>query len=94
MLNTTNIFPYLFSATQTYSPLLVLVALKVRVLWLWESGQDEQLLGMDQLYTGSGDDDTEQFSITSSLTFTPIAWLGMDINAGGPVENYSKINVQ
>ena len=64
-------FPYLFSATQVYSPLSVISsAVKMRTLSLLVLGQDEQESGNDQLYTGSGDADTVQFSITSSPTLT------------------------
>ena len=64
-------FPYLFSATQVYSPLSVISsAVKIRTLLLLVLGQDEQESGNDQLYTGSGDADTVQFSVASSLTLT------------------------
>ena len=39
---------------------------------------------MDQLYTGSGNDDTLQFNTTSSLTFALTVWSDMDSNVGGP----------
>ena len=77
-------FPCLFSAVQIYSPLSVLSAVKVRILLLWECGQVEQLSGVDQVYAGSGSDDTVQFSVTSSLTFTLTVWSDMDTNVGGP----------
>ena len=69
-LNSFEIFPYSFLAMQLYSPLSVTSTFKIITLLLWECGQDEQESGVDQLYTGSGDADTVQFSITSSLTFT------------------------
>ena len=50
---------------QVYFPLLVTFMIITFVL-----GQDEQESGNNQVYTGSGDADTVQFSITSSLTFT------------------------
>ena len=77
-------FPCIFSAIQMYSPLSVMSAVKVKILELLECGQDEQWSGIDQLYTGSGSDDTVQFSITSSLTFTVTNWSDMDTNVGGP----------
>ena len=56
---------------QVYSPLSVItVAMKNTTLLLWNCGQDGQESGNDQLYTGSGDADTVQFSITTSLTLT------------------------
>ena len=60
---------------------------KLRTLSSLVLGQDEQESGNDQLYTGSGDADTIQFSITSSLTFTIIVCSGMDISVGGPAQN-------
>ena len=42
--------------------------MKIRTLSLLVLGQDEQESGNDQLYTASGDADTVQFSVTSSLT--------------------------
>ena len=59
-------------------------AVKDRTLSLLVLGQDEQESGNDQLYTGSGDADTVQFSITSSLTFTLTVWSDLDNNVGGP----------
>ena len=47
-------------------------------------GQDEQVSGMDQLYTGPGEDDTVQLSTTCSLTFTNTVWFCEDSNSGGP----------
>lgn len=44
---------------------------------------------MDHLYSGSGSDDTVQFSTTSSLTFTISDWSDKDINVGGPKYNKS-----
>ena len=70
-LNVTDRFPYSFSATHVYSPLSVIFsAAKIRTLSLLVLGQDEQESGMDQSYTGPGDDDTLQFSITSLPTLT------------------------
>ena len=72
-LNPIDAFPYSFSATQVYSPLSVISsAVKIRTLSLLVLGQDEQESGNDQLYTGSGDADTVQFSIISSLTLAII----------------------
>ena len=72
-LNPFDTFPYSFSATQVYSPLSVISsAVKIRTLSLLVLGQDEQESGNDQLYTGSGDADTVQFSIAFSLTLTTI----------------------
>ena len=45
-------------------------AMKVIALSLLDSGQDEQESGMDQVYTGSGDDDAVQFNVTSLLALT------------------------
>jgi len=39
---------------------------------------------MDQLYNGSGDDDTVQLSTTCSLTFTITVWFCLSSNSGGP----------
>ena len=60
-------------------------AVKIRTLSLLVLGQDEQESGNDQLYTGSGDADTVQFSITSSpvLTITMFRFCP-DISSGGP----------
>ena len=70
-LNDTDRFPYSFSATQIYSPLSVIFsAVKIRTLSLLVLGQDEQDSGINQVYTGSGDDDTLQFNITSLPTLT------------------------
>ena len=67
ILNVIDRFPYRFSAVQIYSPLSVVsLAIKVRTLSLLILGQDEHESGNDQLYTGSGDANTVQFSITSS----------------------------
>ena len=53
-------------------------------LLLLNFGQNEQESGMDQLYTGSGDDDALQFSTTSSLTLTStVLFCGIN-NCGGP----------
>jgi len=76
---------YPFPALQTYSPLSAILAVKIITLSLLVCGQDEQVSGMDQLYTGSGEDDTVQLSITSSLTFTNTVWFCLDNNFGGPV---------
>ena len=48
-------------------------------------GQDVQESGNDQLYTGSGDADTVQFSMTSVLTLTIIIWFCCESNTGGPI---------
>ena len=82
----TDRFPYLFSATQVYSPLSVIsLAVKLRTLLLLVLGQDEQESGNDQLYTGSGDAVTVQFSITSSPIMTVIVSFCSEINSGLPV---------
>ena len=52
---------------------------------LRKAGQDEQECGNDQLYTGSGDDDTVQFSITTSLTLTVTVGFCSGGNSGGPI---------
>ena len=72
--NVIDIFPYSFSATQVYSPLSVIIssAVKIRTLLLLVLGQDEQESGNDQLYTGSGDADTVQFNVTTSLALTAV----------------------
>ena len=44
--------------------------MNVKTLSLLVLGQDEQESGNNQVYTGSGDADTVQFSITSSPTLT------------------------
>ena len=63
-----------------YFPLLVMSAVKISVsLWLC-CGQDKQDSGMDQLYTGSGNDDTVQFSITCVLAFITTVSLCLDNN--------------
>ena len=77
-------FPYWFLASQTYSPLSVISAVKIITLSLLVCGQDKQLSGMDQLYTGSGEDDTVQLSTTCSLTFTIPVWFCSKHNSGGP----------
>ena len=59
-------------------------AVKVMTLLLLNSGQDEQESGMDQLYTGSGDDDALQFSTISSLTLTSTVLFCGNNNCGGP----------
>ena len=61
-------------------------AVKIRTLLWWSCGQDEQESGNDQLYTGSGDDDAVQFSITYLLTFTINVSFCVDNNWGGPVK--------
>ena len=76
--------PYLFSATQTKSPLLEISTIKVMTLLLLNLGQDVQESGIVQLYTGSGNDDALQFSTTSSLTFTFIVLFCGKYNSGGP----------
>ena len=78
--------PYLFLALQAnrYFPLSVISAVKIITLTLLVCGQDEQVSGMDQLYTGSGEDDTVQLSTTCSLTFTNTVWFCSDSNSGGP----------
>ena len=53
-------------------------------LSLLNFAQDEQESGMDQVYTGSGDDDAVQFSITSSLTLTSTVLFCGKSNCGGP----------
>ena len=53
-------------------------------LLLLKLGQDEQESGNDQLYTGSGDADALQFSITSSLTLTFMVLFCGKNNLGGP----------
>ena len=56
---------------QMYSPLLASsLAVKMSALSLLVLGHDEQESGNNQLYIGSGDADTVQFSITSSPTLT------------------------
>ena len=53
-------------------------------------GQDEHESGIYQLYSGSGDDDAVQFSITVSLTFILTVWFCSDNNFGAPADcNYS-----
>ena len=84
ILKTINTLPYSFPAVQTYSPLSVISAVKIITLSLLVCGQDEQVSGMDQLYTGSGEDDTVQLSTTCSLTFTNTVWFCSDNNLGGP----------
>ena len=65
------IYFHIYLATQVYTPLSVISsAVKIRTLSLLVLGQDEEESGNDQLYTGSGDADTVQFNMTSSLTFT------------------------
>ena len=76
--------PYLFSATQTKSPLLEISTVKVMTLSLLNLGQDVQESGVVQLYTGSGNDDALQFSTTSSLTFTFTILFCGKYNSGGP----------
>ena len=76
--------PYSFPAAQTYSPLSVISAVKIITLSLLVCGQDEQVSGMDQLYTGSGEDDTVQLSTTCLLTFTNTVWFCSNSNSGGP----------
>ena len=66
MINSFETFPYSFSATQTYFPVSVNVmsAVNVMMLLLCCCGWEEQDPAMDQLYTGSDDDDdTLQFSV-------------------------------
>jgi len=75
--------PYLFPAVQTYSPLSVISTVKIITLSLLVCGQDEQVSGMDQLYTGSGEDDTVQLSTTCSPLDTVIVWDCSDNNSGG-----------
>ena len=78
------VLPYSLLASQTYFPLLVISAVKIITLSLLVCGQDEQVSGMDQLYTGSGEDDTVQLSTTCSLRFTKIVWFCVIVNSGGP----------
>ena len=90
---TLNVFettPCSFSATHVYSPLSVISsAVKIRTLSLLELGQDEQGSGNDQLYTGSGDADTVQFSISSSPKMTVTACVCSDTsNFGGPAQKH------
>ena len=49
-------------------------------------GQDEHESGNDQLYTGSGDADTVQFSITFSLILTVTVGFSLDTNIGADAE--------
>ena len=88
--NIIDAFPYLFSATQVYSPLSVISsAVKIRTLSLLVLGQDEQECGNDQLYTGSGDADTVQFIISSSPKMTVTACVCSDTsNFGGPAQEH------
>ena len=88
---TLNVFettPCSFSAKQVYSPLSVISsAVKIRTLSLLVLGQDEQESGNDQLYIGSGDADTVQFSISSSPKMTVSACVCSDTsNFGGPAQ--------
>ena len=83
--------PYSFPAVQTYSPLSVISAVKIITLSFLVCGQDEQVSGMDQLYTGSGEDDTVQLSTTCSLTFTNTVSFCSDNKCGGPTRIQEKI---
>ena len=84
--NITDNFQYSFSATQVYSPLSVISsAMKIRTLSLLVLGQYEQESGNDQLYTGSGDADAVQFSITASLMFIVTVSFCLDTNIGESV---------
>ena len=74
-------------------------AVKVMTLLLLNFGQDEQECGMDQVYTGSGDDDALQFSTTSLLTLTSTVLFCDKNNCGGPklwvvTYNYMKCSVE
>ena len=58
--------------------------MKAKILSLLALGQDEQESGNNQLYTGSGDADTVQFSKTSSPTLTIAVRSGTEIISGFP----------
>ena len=60
------------------------LVVKIRTLSSLVLGQEEQESGNDQLYTGSGDDDTVQFSITSSLTLNVTVRFCSEISSGLP----------
>ena len=72
MITSFEIFPYSFLATQTYFPMSVRSAVNIIMLLWCCCGQEKQDPGMDQLYTGSGNDDTLQFSITCIPMFAII----------------------
>jgi len=79
------ILPYSLLASQTYSPLSVILAEKITTLSLLVCGQDEQVSGMDQLNTGYGEDDTVQLSTTCSLIFATFVLFCSNSNSGGPI---------
>ena len=64
--------------------LVISSAVKIRTLSLLLLGQDKQECGNDQLYTGSGDADTVQFSVTSSLTLATTVEFCWNNNSGPP----------